>query len=206
MWVAHLTAPTHHIQRLHHPPPQLTPPAHTHTPQKSWWIQFSTPRGINCVRNLTTALRHRCKSSYNFLHDLYCRSVRSTWYPWYYSLMKTTLGSQPNVAKRCPVLGHNWEFYKYFSSATSCRVSSLCHAGMLLLNSYYNTCSTQKKHSSTHKCSVRHKNMVRHKNARFDTKMPYPACISCHCHYQISPFLWEYFFPIPFKYFVFKNP
>ena len=64
-----------------------------------------------------------------------------------------------------------------------------------------------KKPGSTQKCLVRHKNtMVRHKNARLDTKMLYPACISFHCHYQTSPFLWEIYCPILFKYFVYINP
>ena len=40
--------------------------------------------------------------------------------------------------------------------------------------------STQKIHGSTHK------------NVRFDWQIPYPACNSCHYHYQTStPFLWE---------------
>ena len=39
---------------------------------------------------------------------------------------------------------------------------------------------------------------VRHKNARFDTKMPYPACISWHSHYQTSP-------PPPFSLKLFSN-
>ena len=72
-------------------------------------------------------------------------------------------------------------------------------------NLNYNTRLTQKKSSLTQKCPVRHK------NARFDTKMTYPGnptCISCHCHYQTSPHLssWEIFFPILFKYFIFKYP
>ena len=45
------------------------------------------------------------------------------------------------------------------------------------------------------------KSPVRHKNARFDTKMPSPACTSCHCNYDTPPppppphtLLWEIFF------------
>ena len=57
-----------------------------------------------------------------------------------------------------------------------------------------------KKPSSTAK--------VRRKNARFDTKMPSPACISWHSNHQTStsPSREKYFFPILFQYFVFKNP
>ena len=29
--------------------------------------------------------------------------------------------------------------------------------------------------------------MVQHKNAQFHTKIPYPACISCRCHYLTFP-------------------
>ena len=40
-------------------------------------------------------------------------------------------------------------------------------------------------------------------NARFDRKMPYPACISCHCYNQPPPPLpLRFFFPISFKLFV----
>ena len=60
--------------------------------------------------------------------------------------------------------------------------------------------------------------LVRHKKARFDTKkpgliqkcpirhkMPYPTCISWHCHYQTSsPFYWSYFLSL-IKHFVLKN-
>ena len=58
-----------------------------------------------------------------------------------------------------------------------------------------------KMHGSTQKSPVRHK------NARFNTKMPSPACTSWHCHYQTSPHpsCEKYFFPILFQYFVFKN-
>ena len=31
------------------------------------------------------------------------------------------------------------------------------------------------------------KYMIGRKNARFDAKMPFPACISWHCHYQTPP-------------------
>ena len=63
-----------------------------------------------------------------------------------------------------------------------------------------------KKPSSTQKC------MVRHKNAWFGTKM-LSSTQKCHT-YQLSlplsiiphPILCAIFFPILFKYFVFKNP
>ena len=49
--------------------------------------------------------------------------------------------------------------------------------------SHYNTHSTQKSLVRHKKYPVRHKNTwFDTKNARFDRN--YPACISCHCHYQ----------------------
>ena len=45
------------------------------------------------------------------------------------------------------------------------------------IKTHYNSRTTQK-------IPVRHTNSSFHNNARFDTQMPYPACISCHCHYQ----------------------
>ena len=38
--------------------------------------------------------------------------------------------------------------------------------------------------------------MVRHTNARFNRKMPYPACISCHCHYH--PYSFQFYSNILF--------
>ena len=49
--------------------------------------------------------------------------------------------------------------------------------------------------------------MVRNKNALFDRKMPNPAFISYHCHYQTSPTLpmRNVFFPHLLKYFVLRT-
>ena len=62
----------------------------------------------------------------------------------------------------------------------------------------YNTHWTQKN-GSTQKCSTQ-KYMVRRKNVRFYTKLPYPACISCHWHYQTHPhLLWEIVIKNPYR-------
>ena len=51
----------------------------------------------------------------------------------------------------------------------------------------YNTLSTQKTLFDSKMHGSTKKSLVRHKNAWFDTKMPYPACINWHCHYQTFP-------------------
>ena len=60
----------------------------------------------------------------------------------------------------------------------------------------HNTRSTKKTRFDSKMHDSTQKSPVRHKNARFDTKMPSPACISWYCHYQTSrPLVWEIFFP-----------
>ena len=76
----------------------------------------------------------------------------------------------------------------------------------LLHNPQHNIRLTQKSlfdgkmHGSTQKSPVRHK------NAQFDAKMPYPACIGGHYHYQTSsPFLLKLFSNFNQTFFL-KNP
>ena len=76
--------------------------------------------------------------------------------------------------------------------------NNILTVGGLIL--YYNNRSTQKTGSRQQNAWFHTKSPVGHKNARFDTKMPYSACISRHCHYQtFYPFNWNNFLTFAFK-------
>ena len=86
-------------------------------------------------------------------------------------------------------------------------INAIIHDARLAHLLHYKTRSTQKPGSAA-KC------MVWHKKAPFDTIMPGSTqkCPPQHASAHIAifnpppPLLWEIFFPIILKYFVFKNP